>query len=91
MRDAIVDFAPLRLIRRGLVPRGVRSRVKRIWQINQKPILSREALDRVSATFDKDLELLGTWLGADLNCVNFMELVQNAALKWSDRTPSPSV
>ena len=91
MRDAILEFGPLRMIRRGLVPRSIRNRVKRIWQIDQKPVLSPETLQQVSATFDKDLELLGTWLGADLNCVSFKEVVQNAPLEWSDRIPSPPV
>ncbi|MEM6857718.1 MAG: sulfotransferase [Pseudomonadota bacterium] len=91
MRDAILEFAPLQLIRRGLVPRSVRSRVKRIWQINQKPILSPETLQRVSAKFDEDLGLLGNWLGTDLECDNFTQVVQSAAPEWSDRTPSPLV
>ena len=91
MRDAILEFGPLRMVRRGLVPRSIRSRVKRIWQIDRKPALSPETLQRVTATFDEDLQMLRAWLGTDMNCANFKEVVQEAALEWSDPTPRPSV
>lgn len=89
MRDALVGFPPLRILRRRLVPKSVRDRLKRAWQLPEKPQLSPAILQRVSDTFDSDLETLGEWLAADLNCRSFKTLVSATSLNWNERTPAP--
>jgi len=82
-RDAIVEAPVLRTIRRRLVPRSIRNRIKRFWQMTQRPEVPIDQLESLTARFDADLERLGTWLGVDLCCDNFKTLVANQSLDWA--------
>lgn len=89
LRDAIVDAPGLATLRRRFIPQSLRDRVKRFWQLDQRPRLSAEARTRLEAILDPDLAELGRWLGVDgLSCRSFSEAAKHATGDWSDRTRS---
>lgn len=73
----------LRSVNRALVPAALRGRVKRRFQMHERPALSPEARDRVEAVFDADLAELGEWLGVELDCRRFAGIVAEAPLSWT--------
>ncbi len=81
-RDRIVDHPILAVLRRHLVPRSVRNRIKRAWQMRDKPVIGDAALARVTAIFDEDLGRLGEMLGTGLSCRNFRDVVREKPLDW---------
>jgi hypothetical protein len=87
LRDWVVNQPVLATLRRRLVPRTIRARIKRHWQMPQKPMLSEQAIAKLATIFDPDLANLGKLLGVELNCTNFRTRVGAAALDWvgSDR------
>ena len=87
VRDAVLDFAPLRLLRRLLVPQSVRNRVKKAWQMTEKPVLSAASQEWLTAQFDEDLAVLGSWLGITLDCRTFKSAVQSRPHDWSPAVP----
>lgn len=87
LRDAVLDFPPLRMLRRSLVPKALRNRVKKAWQITEKPVLSAASQEWLTARFDEDLATLGNWLGVPLDCGTFKEAVRDRPHDWSPATP----
>jgi hypothetical protein len=82
-RDRIVDHPILAPLRRRLVPRAVRNRIKRAWQMRDKPLIGDALLAHVTAIFDEDLARLGGMLGAGLNCRNFSDVAREKPLDWA--------
>ena len=82
-RDRIVDHPLLAPLRRQLVPRWVRNRIKRAWQMREKPVIGDATLTRATALFDEDLGRLGGMLGIELNCRNFKAVVRDRPLDWA--------
>ncbi|MGP1271823.1 MAG: sulfotransferase family protein [Phycisphaerales bacterium] len=77
-RDALVDAPVLRQIRRGLIPRSVRDRVKRVWQMRRRPELGDAIRRELVEIYDADLAQLGDWLGlshGELSCASYRETV----------------
>ena len=89
LRDAVVGFAPLRAIRRTLIPQSVRDRIKGFWQMGEKPELSPERLAEVTHAFDADLAELGAWLGTDLSTRTFKQTASGSRLNWTSAAPRP--
>jgi hypothetical protein len=82
LRDAIV-FAPgVSALRRRLVPKSFRNRVKKFWQMRERPQLPEAEETRLRALFDADLKNLGSWLGVELTCANFKSETRDAVLEW---------
>jgi hypothetical protein len=81
-RDAIVENPWLRVIRRRLIPKSWRTRIRRLWQIKERPELSAAARQRVQAIFDQDLARLGRWLGIGLSCEQFQAAAQAEPACW---------
>ena len=50
--------------------------------MKQKPQLTPEKLARLQEIFDQDLTTLGSWLGTDLTCDTFKNIVKKDALTW---------
>ena len=84
LRDAIVNAPVLRTIRRRLIPKSWREKVKRFWQIKERPVLSPETTRRLEEVFDADLARLGRWLGIELSCRRFRDVVPELTPTWSD-------
>lgn len=82
-RDRLVDNPPARSLRRALVPRSIRDRIKRHWQMPEKPVLSDASIRRLHEIFDCDLAQLGPLLGTRLDCANFRTIVRERSLDWA--------
>lgn len=87
-RDAIVYNPLVTAIRRNLIPQSVRNRVKKGWQMREKPVPGADALAQVTAIFDADLAVLGEMLGTPLSCATFKAVVEERALEWR-KSPRP--
>lgn len=74
-RDTIVDNSFLTVLRRTLVPKKIRTKIRRLWAIKKRPELSPKTLNYVEEQFDQDLKKLGGKFGLDLNCRNFKDIV----------------
>ncbi|MEM9165717.1 MAG: sulfotransferase [Planctomycetota bacterium] len=73
-RDLLLNVPVLKQIRRGLVPQGLRDRVKSAWQMRERPKLSDAYRAVLEAAYDEDLARLGTLLGLaedELTCATF--------------------
>jgi len=82
LRDALVNLPLLRTVRRQVVPKSFRERVKRLWTMTERPQLSRKQREQLAAVFDEDLATLGTWLGVELSCTNFVRVATNGPHEW---------
>jgi hypothetical protein len=82
LRDAFIESPLLAGLRRRFVPRAVRDRVKRLWQMRERPELSPASRARLESAFDADLVQLGAWLGAPLACTTFAATVSSRSLEW---------
>lgn len=74
VRDAIVWNPLVTGIRRRLIPKAWRNRVKSLWQMRERPVLSERSVERLTAVFDRDLAILSRWLGSEINCDNFRKV-----------------
>jgi Sulfotransferase domain len=90
VRDAIVNAPVLRAIRKRFVPRSWRDRVKRLWQIKQRPQLSDSTVQYLEEIFDADLSRLGRWLNIELSCRRFHEVAISTVPMWSQTTGAPA-
>lgn len=81
-RDFIVEMPGLREIRQRLIPKEVRTWVRSLWTMKQRPQLQPQQVERLSAIFDEDLDVLGSWLGLDLSCQNFKAVVKSNSGSW---------
>lgn len=83
LRDALVNLPGVAQVRRGLIPQGVRDRVKQLWMMKQRPQLSEVRRQELVALFDEDLAKLGDWLGVSLSCENFKAVTAARPLGWA--------
>ena len=74
LRDAIVEFPPLAMVRRRFVPKAIRNRVRDLWTLRQRPEISEANQRRLVQVFDEDLKRLGEWIGQDISCANFRQV-----------------
>lgn len=88
LRDAVVYAPVLGAIRRGVVPKGVRERVKSLWTMRDRPALSPAVAARLREIYDADLAELGGMLGAPLSCATFRHAVTDSPLDWCAREPA---
>lgn len=70
-RDLLVEQPVLRFFRRMLIPKLTRNWVRSLWQMKERPKLTPESWKYLEDIFDKDLKVLGEWLGITLNCETF--------------------
>tara|TARA_R110002049_G_scaffold72490_2_gene187111 strand:+ start:129325 stop:130278 length:954 start_codon:yes stop_codon:yes gene_type:complete len=86
-RDAVLNAPVLSHLRRGLVPRNIRDRVKRLWQMQGRPSLSDAWRAKIVPRIDQDLRCLGDLMGIDLNCENFKSATSepDSSPDWCDR------
>jgi hypothetical protein len=80
--DVLIDNPVAEKLRRGLVPKSLRTRVRQLVSITEPPKLSAAVKQRLEETFDKELGVLGSWLGTTLDCRNFRSVTASTALDW---------
>ena len=64
------------------VPQSWRDRVKRFWQITERPALSESAVQRLEEIFEQDLAKLGRVLGIELSCRRYREVASITMPVW---------
>jgi hypothetical protein len=84
LRDAIVWNPVSTWLRRRFVPKSTREWIKGFWQMKQRPQLSRQTSDMLESVFDRDLYLLGKWIGTDLTCQTFKQVAKTSMPNWSN-------
>ena len=82
LRDFLVEVPVLKEIRQQLIPKSWRTWVRSLWTMKKKPEIEPQNLDYLQAVFDKDLAILGSWLGIELTCDNFKATVQANSTDW---------
>ena len=82
-RDALINAPVLKQLRRALVPQAVRDWVKGFWTMSHRPELGESDIRRLNDEFDKDLALLGKWLGLDLNCNSYTDIAAQTSATWA--------
>jgi hypothetical protein len=81
-RDIVVELPGLKTIRKNLIPQSWRDRVKSLWMMKQKPQLNATKMSYLKAVFDQDLAIVGTWLGTELDCDRYKQIVRSRSLNW---------
>ncbi|MEM8756816.1 MAG: sulfotransferase [Planctomycetota bacterium] len=74
LRDAVVDAPGLKQLRRTLVPKTLRTRVRSLWQMKERPVLGEQLRAELESVYDEDLGRLGRLLGlaaGGLTCASF--------------------
>ncbi|MEO0984955.1 MAG: sulfotransferase [Cyanobacteria bacterium J06639_14] len=74
-RDALVEQPALRFLRRTLVPKKARTWVRGFWQMKERPQLTADSQQYLEQLFDEDLFALSQWLGLELTCKTFKEVI----------------
>lgn len=85
IRDMIVNAPFISAVRKNLVPQAVRDQIKSLWRMEKRPDLSAESREKLTAVFDKDLAVLGSWLNNELTCENFQQTTRDTTLDWVER------
>ncbi len=67
----LVNSKPMSWIRRNLVPQSIRNQIKSKLSMQQRPEISPDQYQKLTAIFDRDLQILGEWLGVELTCEIF--------------------
>ena len=79
----LIESSIAKALRRNLVPKKIRNKIKSKLRMQERPVISEENISKLEAIFDKDLAILGEWLGVDINCHNFKELNASHSLEWA--------
>jgi hypothetical protein len=82
LRDFVVEFPGLKTIRKNLIPQSWRDGVKTMWTMQQKPQLNPEQTTYLTDLFDRDLAILGSWLGTELDCDRYKQIVRSRSFNW---------
>lgn len=84
-RDTLLEMPVLKYIRRRFVPKSLRTRVRRLWTMEQRPELTAGTRELVERRFDEDLEQLGNRLGLELSCHNFSKMADLPNPVWKNQ------
>jgi len=80
--DLLVEHPLSAKLRRGLVPKGVRTKIRRFFSMDTRPELTMTKRREIEEIFDEDLAIMGKWLGISLNCGNFRTVTSTQSLEW---------
>lgn len=80
--DLLVEHPLAAKLRRGLIPKGVRTKIRRFFSMDKRPELTMTDRRKLEEVFDNDLAILGKWLGISLNCGNFRTVTSTQSFEW---------
>jgi len=80
--DLLVEHPVAARLRQGLVPKAVRTKIRQIASMSERPALSESTRTDLEKIFDEDLATLGGWFGTDLNCHTFCAVAATKSLGW---------
>lgn len=73
--ELLVNWEPMAWVRKNLVPQSLRNRVKKQFTMHKRPQISDLQRERITEIFDKDLKIVGDWLGIELTCESFKNVI----------------
>ncbi len=73
--NAVLGNRVLQILRRTLMPESVRAKFRSRWTMKQRPVLSEQAIALLHERLDPDMKELGIWLGRDLDCARYREVI----------------
>lgn len=80
--DLLIEHPVAARLRQGLVPKAVRTKIRRFFSMGERPALTATSKKKLEKLFDEDLTILGDWLGTSLNCRNFSAITSAKSLEW---------
>jgi hypothetical protein len=69
--ELLVNWKPMAWVRKNLIPQSLRNRVKKQLIMQQRPQISDAQRERITEIFNRDLKIVGDWLGVELSCDSF--------------------
>jgi hypothetical protein len=69
-------------LRRNLVPKAIRTRIRKLLSMGRRPVLTEEMRIALEKRFDDDLETLSDWLEVTLDCAHFRTVTAMKSLDW---------
>jgi hypothetical protein len=69
--ELLVNWKPMAWVRKNLIPQSLRNRVKKQLIMQQRPQISDVQRERITEIFNRDLKIVGDWLGVELSCDSF--------------------
>jgi len=81
--DLLIESSVATWLRRSLIPQSLRDAVKKKLRMQKRPTLSEGMRLELEREFDRDLSILGSLLGVEINCRNFRKLTSETALEWT--------
>jgi Sulfotransferase domain len=81
-QNLVVENPVATWLRQRLVPKAFRTRVRNLFTMQEKPVLSERSLAHLEQLFDNDLEILGGWVGCEITCANFNSLGSKDFTNW---------
>lgn len=87
--NAILGNRMMQVARRTLMPESLRAKIRSRWTMKERPVLSDASIKRLHALLDPDMRQLGAWLGRDLTCASYREVVMlGDAPEWATKEPA---
>ena len=71
--ELLINSRPMAWLRKNLIPQAVRNRIKKRLTMQQRPQISDVQREHITKIFDRDLKVVGDWLGIELICDNFKQ------------------
>ena len=71
--ELLINSRPMAWLRKNLIPQAVRNRIKKRLTMQQRPQISDVQREHITEIFDRDLKVVGDWLGIELTCDNFKQ------------------
>jgi predicted transcriptional regulator len=79
----------MQVARRTLMPESLRAKIRSRWTMKDRPVLSEASIERLHALLDPDMRQLGAWLGRDLTCASYRDVVMlGDAPEWATKEPA---
>ncbi len=78
----LIESRMMTFLRRSLIPKSIRNRVKQGLTMQERPVIDEAHLEYLTELFDKDLAVLGQYLGSELSCDNYKQSVVKQNLNW---------
>jgi len=78
----LVESRVMTFLRRSLVPQSIRNRVKQGLTMQERPVIDEAHVEYLTKLFNKDLAVLGEYLGAELSCANYKQVVTKQNFNW---------
>ena len=69
--ELLINSRPMAWLRKNLIPQALRNRIKKRLTMQQRPQISDVQREHITEIFDRDLKVVGDWLGIELTCDNF--------------------